>query len=274
MDNTDLPNTTNDPPSGEAPQVEELSHSDKLVGVFAEPKTMYEKTALFPPKTVDWIIPLLALIIFSILASYIVLSNPEIAYNIKQEQLAKFEKSFQEMVDKGQITQEQADQQMNQMEERMSEGTNMVQTIIFTIIRIFLFFFIVSGIYFIVAKFIFKGEGTYASAMVANGLTAYIDVIQVIVATILTFFTGRLFMNTSLASLMHVETSTLGGFLLGKLDIITIWSLAVVSIGLAKMFKSATTGKYYIFIFGLWIVWGLIIFGLGQAIPFLRFLGG
>ena len=124
------------------------------------------------------------------------------------------------------------------------------------------------------AKFIFKGEGTYASAMVANGLTAYIDVIQVIVATILTFFTGRLFMNTSLASLMHVETSTFAGFLLGKLDIITIWSLAVVSIGLAKMFKSAKTGKYYIFVFGLWIVWGLIIFGLGQAIPFLRFLGG
>ena len=141
MDNTDLPNPDNNPPDGELPVEEELSHTDKLVGVFAEPKTMYQKTAQFPPKTIDWLIPLIVLIIFSIVSSYIILSNPEIAYNIKHEQLAKFEKSFQEMVDKGQITKEQAQEQMNQIEERMSEGTNMVQTVIFTIVRVFLFFF-------------------------------------------------------------------------------------------------------------------------------------
>jgi hypothetical protein len=272
MDNTDLPNQ-NEIPAGNPPE-EELTHTDKMVGVFAEPKTMYQKTALFPPKTVDWLIPLIVLIIFSIISSYIILSNPEIAYNIKHEQLAKIEKSFKEMVDKGQITQEQADQQMSSLEERMSEGTNMVQTVIFTIVKVFLFFFIVTGIYFIAAKFIFKGEGTYASAMVANGLTAYIDIIQVILATILTIATGRLFQDTSLAAIMHIEKSTFGGFLLGKLDIIAIWSLAVISIGLAKMFKSEKMGKYFVFVFGLWIIWGLIIFGLGQAIPFLRFLGG
>jgi hypothetical protein len=274
MDNTDLPNTNNDPSAGEAPELEELSHTDKLVGVFAEPKTMYQKTAQFPPKTADWIIPLIILVVFSIISSYIILSNPEISYNIKHEQLAKIEKSFQEMVDKGQMTKDQADQQMSALEERMSEGTNMVQTVVFIIVKVFLFFFIVSGIYFIAARFIFKGEGTYASAMVANGLTAYIDVIQVIVATILTLTTARLFQDTSLAAFMHIEKSTFLGFLLGKLDVIAIWSLAIVSIGLAKMFKSEKMGKYFIFIFGLWIVWGLIIFGLGQAVPFLRFLGG
>ncbi len=272
MDNTDLPNL-NDPSAAEAPE-EELSHTDKLVGVFAEPGVMYAKTAQFPPKTIDWIIPLLVMIVFSIASAWIIQSNAEVAYNIKQEQLGKIEQSFQEMVDKGQMTKEQAQEQMNRIEERMSEGTNMVQIVIFTIVRVFLFFFIVSGIYFIAARFIFKGEGTYASAMVANGLTAYIDVIQVIIATILTIVTGRLVMDTSLAAFMHIDKSTFGGFILGKLDVITIWSLAIVSIGLAKMFKSEKMTKYFIFVFGLWIVWSLIIFGLGQAIPFLRFLGG
>jgi hypothetical protein len=274
MDNTDLPNQNDGPSSGEIEGEEELSHTDKLVGIFTEPKIMYQKTAQFPPRTIDWIIPLIALVIFSIVASYIILSNPEISYNVKHEQLAKIEKSFQEMVDKGQMTKEQAKEQMDRIEERMSEGTNMVQTVIFTIVRIFLFFFIVSGIYFITARFIFKGEGSYASAMVANGLTAYIDIIQVIIATILTIVTGRLFQDTSLAAFMHIEKSTFGGFLLGKMDVITIWSIAIVGIGLAKMFKSEKMGKYFIFVFGLWIVWGLIIFGLGQAIPFLQFLGG
>ncbi len=274
MDSTDTPKLNEDLPSGELPGEEELSHTDKMVGVFAEPGIMYEKTSHFPPKTIDWIIPLIVMILFSIISSYIILSNAEISYNIKHEQLAKIEKSFQEMVDKGQMTKEQAQEQMDNIEERMSGGTSLVQTIIFTIVRVFLFFFIVSGFYFIVAKFIFKGDGTYASAMVATGLTAYIDVIQVIVATILTIATGRLFMDTSLAAFMHIEKSTFVGFLLGKIDVITIWSLAIASIGLAKMFKSEKTGKYFIFVFGLWIVWGLIIFGLGQAVPLLRFLGG
>ncbi len=274
MDNTDLPEINQDPSTGESGTDEELSHTDKLVGVISEPAVMYQKTAQFPPRTLDWIIPLIILTVFLIVSSYIVLSNAEIAYNIKHEQLAKIEKSFQEMVDKGQMTKEQAQEQMSKVEERMSQGTNMVQTVIFTIVRVFLFFFIVSGIYFIVARFIFKGEGTYASAMVANGLTAYIDIIQVIIATILTIVMGRLMMDTSLASLMQVERSTFAGFVLGKLDIITIWSLAVAGMGLAKMFKSGSMVKYLVFVFGLWIVWGLIMFGLGQAIPILRFLAG
>ncbi len=273
MDDTNLPEINKDP-SQEDIQEEELSHTDKLVGVFSEPAAMYQKTAQFPPRTIDWIVPLILLTIFLIASSYIVLSNPEISYNIKHEQLAKIEKSFQEMVDKGQMTKEQAQEQMSKIEERMSQGTSMVQTVIFTIVRVFLFFFIVSGIYFIVARFIFKGEGTYASAMVANGLTAYIDIIQVIIATILTIVMGRLMMDTSLASLMQVEKSSFIGFVLGKLDIITIWSLAVAGIGLSKMFKSSSVVKYLVFVFGLWIVWGLIMFGLGQAIPILRFLGG
>ncbi len=273
MDNTDLPNL-NDPSTNEVPVEEELSHSDKLVGVFAEPGVMYAKTAQFPPRTIDWIIPLLVMVIISIASAWIIQSNPEVSYNIRQEQLGKIENSFQEMVNKGQMTKAQAKEQMDRIEEKMSEGTNMVQVVIFTIVRVFLFFFIVSGIYFIAARFIFKGEGTYASAMVANGLTAYIDVIQVIIATILTIVTGRLVMDTSLASFMHIDKITFGGFILGKLDVITIWSLAIVSIGLAKMFKAGSMTKYFIFVFGLWIVWSLIIFGLGQAIPFLRFLGG
>lgn len=273
MDDTGIPKLS-DQPSGETPVQEELSHTDKLVGVFAEPKPMYKKTSDFPPRTIDWIIPLIVMIIFSIISSYIVLSNPEIAYNIKHEQLAKIEKSFQDMVKKGQITQDQAQEQMNKIEERIESGTSIVQTIIYTIVRVFLFFFIVSGVYFIAARFIFKGEGNYASAMVANGLAVYIDVVQVIIITILTFLMGRLVMDTSVASLMHVEKSTFAGFWLGKLDIIAIWSLAIVSIGLAKMFKSEKMGKYFVFVFGLWIVWGLLIYGIGQAVPFLQFLGG
>jgi len=47
-----------------------------------------------------------------------------------------------------------------------------------------------------------------------------------------------------------------------------------MSIGLAKMFKSETTGKYYAMIFGLWIGFGLLFFFLGKAIPMLGMFSG
>ena len=63
MDNTDLPNPNESPSQGEVPAEEELGHSDKLVGVFAEPKTMFEKMSHFPPKTMDWFLPVILLLV-------------------------------------------------------------------------------------------------------------------------------------------------------------------------------------------------------------------
>jgi hypothetical protein len=85
---------------------------------------------------------------------------------------------------------------------------------------------------------------------------------------------GKLLGDVSIASFTGADKATIAGFILGKLDIFSIWIYAVLSIGLAKMFKSETVGKYYIMVFGLWIIGGLIIFALGQALPFLRGFGG
>jgi hypothetical protein len=181
------------------------------------------------------------------------------------------------MVKEGRLTQDQANERMNQLQDRLDKGRGALGAALQSIGIIvfgFIIFFIVSGVYFLIAKFILKGEGTYTDALVANGMTSYVFVVQVIIATILALAMGKLISDTSVAAFTGTDRATFMGFILAKINPITIWGFAVLSIGLAKMFKSASTTKYYVMVFGLWIVWGLIVFGLGKAVPFLQFLAG
>lgn len=253
---------------------QELSHTDKMVGIITAPIETFEKIAKFPPKTIDWLLPVFILCLVIALTQILVMSNPEISIQAKQKQMEAIQKNFDEMVAKKQMTQQQADEQLEKIEERMSSMgaiTYVFQTIgiFFTV---FIFFFVICGIYFLISKFILKGEGTYASALVADGLVSYIVMIQIIIAAILAFAFGRLMRDASLASLMDIDKSTITGWLLAKIDPLSIWIYSVLSIGLAKMFKSDSMIKYFAMVFSLWIIGGLLLWFVAKTVPFLGFL--
>lgn len=254
----------------------ELSHTDKLVGVFSEPNSTFGKMSKFPPKTSDWLIPILIVIVIAILSQVVMMNNPTIKAAATEKQMAAVEKSLNDAVTKGQMTQAQADQQLETMRDTMEQGGAMRMIGIFVGIPIatFLFFFIVSGVYLILAKFVLKGAGTYKEAMVAYGLPHYIIAIQMIIMVIAALAMNKLFTGTSVADFIGTEKNTIAGFLLGKLDVFSIWFYVVFGIGLAKMFKSSNTQKYIIGVVAVWLGFGLLFFALAKAVPFLSFLAG
>ncbi|MFH1197405.1 MAG: hypothetical protein V1720_17025 [bacterium] len=252
----------------------ELSHTDKIVGVFAEPVSMFSKAAKFPPRAMDWLLPILFVIIVSIAGYIVLMSNPTIKYAMTAEQMKQIEEQFQEQVDAGQISQEQADEQLERTREFM-EGQGamgMIFAVIGIVIGQLIFFFIIAAIFLLVAKLALKGDGNYSTAMVAYGLPHYIGVIQGIVMVILSMVMGKFLMGTSVATFMDFEQGSFLNFIMGKIDPFSIWFYAVFSIGLAKMFKSQTTGKYFAWVFGLWLGFGILMFFLAKAVPFLSFL--
>lgn len=245
-----------------APSEQELSHSDKIAGIFTEPANTFETTAKFPVRTVDWLLPVILLLLVTIISQFLLWNNPEIKYKMEQKQRA----ALQEMVDQGKMTQEQVDQQAKFMGGTFGHVIRSVSILIFG----FVFFLIIAGIYFIFSKFVLKGDGSYTSSLAANGLTIYIALFSIIVATILSLLFGRMLQDISVASLLNMEKSSFLGWLLSFVDIFAIWGYSVLSIGLAKMFKAQSTSKYFIMVFGLWFVWKLIVFGLGNTLPFLK----
>jgi hypothetical protein len=258
-----------------APEESELNHSDKLSGVFTEPSKMFEKTALFPPRTKDWLIPVLLMVVIAIIANIVMMSNPVLRSSAMEKQIKTIEKSFDDAVAKGQMTREQADEQIDRMRDRMEGGLNagmIVLQAVSTLIILLIVFFIVSLVYLVVGKFVLKGDGNYASAMIANGLPYYISILSILLTTILSMLMNRMVVGLSVASLMDLEKSNFIGWLLGKIDPLTIWALAVTGIGIAKMFKSKAVVKSLIVVYVIWLVWGLITFFIAKAVPLLSFL--
>jgi hypothetical protein len=257
-----------------ANEMEELSHTDKIVGVFSEPSKMFSITSLFPVRSKDWIIPLL--IVFTIIGIIrsVAMLNEEVYFEAKQQQV----KMMEDMVKNGTLPADQLDSALERIDtqmEFMRGPIGWIISIVTTVIFGSIFFFIIVGIYFLCAKLILKGDGTYPGALVASALPMYISAIQFIFTGILTFMMGKIIMDTSVAAFMGTDRATILGFALAKIDPISIWAYVVLGIGLAKMFKSKNTANYIILVFALWIIGGLIFFFLGQAFPFLRgFTGG
>lgn len=271
MQNQDAPKMS----SIEEEEELEISHTDKLVGVFAEPIPTFTKMAKSEPKTIDWILPLIVLIVVAILSNIVMMSNPEIRLSVMEKQMKNIEKNFDEMVTKGQMTEAQKNEQMDAIRDRMGEQ-GMMQYIISgfgILVFSFIIFFIVSGVFLLIAKFGLKGDGTYKSAMVAYGLPYYISVLQVIVMVILAMVMNRFFTGTSVGAFIDADGSTISGWLLNKLDPFTIWFFVVSGIGFAKMFKSDDIKKYVLMMIGVWLLTGLGFFYLAQAIPFLKWFG-
>jgi len=250
----------------------DIGHSDKIVGLFIEPSKTFSKMSKFPPKTVDWVIPILILIVVTILSRIVMMSNPIIKHEITEKSVAKIEKQFKQMVDKGQLSQSQADEQLDTMRERMEKGSviQLIGMIIGIPIFIFILFFIVSGVLLIIAKYILGGDGSYKSAMAAYGLPFYVVSLQVIIMVIAALVMNKFLSGISAADLMSSNQSTFIGFILSKFDIFSIWFYVLIGIGLAKMFKSDNTTKYIIGSLGMWIGFSLLFFLLAKVWPFLE----
>ena len=275
MDNFDSSSTTPDSqPQGEIPQEpeEELSHSDKMVGIFTEPGKTFENIAQHPTKTIDWLLPILLALIVTAICHFVLMNNAEIRYTLTEKAMAKVEKRLNAEVKAGRISQDQANEQMDRVRKFMGGGSlQLVISMVGIFVGGFIVFFILAGIYFLFARFLLKGEGNYLSVLVPSGLVSYIAIIGVVIATILAFLMNRYFLDISLASILDSDKTTFLGFILDKINVISIWVYIVLGIGLAKMFKSKNTTKYVVTVLCIWFFGTLILFFISKAVPFLHF---
>lgn len=264
----------NQPQTDQVPvEEQELSHSDKLVGIFSEPGNTFASIAKFPIRTIDWLLPVLAMFAVVIISQIIMMGNPQIKAEMKQKQMDAVEKRLQEQVDEGALTKQQAEEQQQTIEDqmdKMSGAVGMVLTAVSILVLGFFAYLIIAGFYFLIIKFIFKADGTYKHVLVTTGLTSYIGIISMVLVTIFALVTGKMSRDVSVATLFSVDTKTFVGFLLAKIDVFSIWMYYVVALGMTKLFNAGDSKKYYYFVFGTWIVWGLIVFFLMKSVPFLQ----
>lgn len=251
---------------------ENISLTDKFVGVISEPSTFFTSLSNYKLKASNWLIPLLLFVIVASATNYLMMNNPVIKNQAIDKQMAIIEKALEDAVASGQIPQATADAQLEQyrvrIEEQIDSGTLISVASVFVIT--FLMFFIVAAVLYMIARFILKGEGTYSTAMITYGSVYYILILQVICMLIYALASDQLVSGLNLSFFLDADTKEFGGFLLSKIDPFTIWFYTVVSLGLAKMFKSEKTTSYFVAVFSLWLGFSLLFFFAAQKFPFLQ----
>jgi hypothetical protein len=230
---------------------------------------MFEQTAKFPPKNMDWLLPVISFAVIAIISNFILFQNPEIKLQIDKlldNEAAKVEAQFDEKVQNGEMTESEKEVALKHSKGLMKFMSTPVMRSVILVVYTLVGLFFMALIYFLLSKFALKGEGTYSGTLIARGLPVYILIVQLIVIAILSTVMNKLLLDSSAASFLDAERGTITSYLLGRIDPFAIWFYSVVGIGLARMFKSDATVKFIIAVFAFWIIGDLILMSLGIGI--------
>ena len=237
-------------------QQQDISLTDALSGVFTEPGNTFTDIKNSSKKTY-WVIPIIILAIVTSLASFIVLNDEELSSEIKKNQIEAMKERFDKAVKEGQMTREQANEQLESTQKMFGGNMFIIFGILGGFFSVLLFFFLKALVYFGVFK-IFKGTGTYLNMLNVLGIASVITSIQILIDSVLAIFTGRLFVNIGPVLLFTQEQLGKEMFtFIANFDLINIWYLVIASIGLAKV-SNVKTSTSLVTVFVLWLIWILL----------------
>jgi hypothetical protein len=241
----------------QAPSTPTISLSDIIVNVFTSPAETFDGIRTSPTRASIWVVPLLILMLLSCCFTYLMFTNEAMKSQFMDSQRTRMEQQVQA----GKMSQEQADQAIEQMEK--SGGMMIVFGIIGAVIMITIMFFLAALIFWLVGKFGLKAEGGYGKYLELYGASQWIGILGLIVTILLAVAFGSMYASPggSLAVLSNFNPKNTTHRLLSSLNIFTIWQMVVVGIGLAK-YGGKPSGTGIGVGLGLFIVWVLIsVFG-------------
>ncbi len=234
-------------PESFAPEVKPMPFIDKLTGIFTSPGEVYENLVKSTKSVTDWLVPIVIIVLLSIVTTILKFNDERIKDSLLQFQ----EQRFEQLVEEGKMTEEQAEVAKERLEAFGS--TQRIFSIIGILIGVPIMFLIVSLVYFLLGRLFFKGDVDFMTVFSIYSLSSLIASLGVIVSTILAFITGSFFATASPAIFMEPSTSKTY-ILASKFEVFTLWQLAVFAIGMAKAFNK-NYGPAFGLVFGAWAIW-------------------
>ncbi|HUL43972.1 MAG TPA: YIP1 family protein [Bacteroidota bacterium] len=237
-----------------ASQLPVTSLMTRATNVFASPGELFTELRDSPIQTTSWLIPFIILIILGIVSTYSVYTNT----TLRQQVYDRQEQQYRTAVSQGRMTQDQADQTMERME---NSGAAMfvifgsgIQIIIMSAV-----FFLGALIYWLAAKIILKFPGAYNKVLELFGVALWIGILGTIITLIMINLLNSLVASPGAGLLL------LGSFdqtnkvhkLLAALNVFTLWQTGIIGYGLARI-CGKPTGTGLGISYGLWAVWTII----------------
>jgi hypothetical protein len=246
------------PPLPQEPGPPTSSLAGRLMNVFATPGDVFDEVRDTMPTTSNWVAPAILLIFLGWIGSTIVLSQPA----IKQQLTEITDNAIRQQIEKMHMPKDQAEKALE-----AGEKWGMVWTTFVTYAGppfvAFASPFLWGLIVWLGGSKVYKGNFSYMKAVEAVGLANMIAVLEAIVRTLLILVMGNLFAGPSLALMVkdfNPQNPMHGLFALA--NIMTIWLLAVRTIGLARLAR-VSMAKAALWVVGIWAGYTGLFWGFG-----------
>ena len=221
---------------------EKMSVFSKMTQIFSNPGRVFQNLN----STMDWLMPLIVLIVFSLVRSYIM-------HDMEIEMVKD------KIVQNEQIPEESKAQILAKMDEDSQGVGQIIKTVAGTIIAIFAFALIVAGLYLFTGNVILGGTASYTQMLSVYALGSLVFIPEHIVKVALALSKGSPKVYTSLALLFDPEQSQSLLFQLANaIDVFSLWKLAIWALGFGMIYKFNQTKSWMAV--GTWYVIGILIF--------------
>ncbi len=251
------------------PAVKPMSFTEKLTNVFAAPGELFDNVRDTPPTASNWLIPLAIFIVIAIAMQQIIFHNPALVDQLKVQITQKIDKQIDDQVKAGKLTPEQVPQAREQAESMTNPASLFFVILTAGSLLIFtpIVLFAIALVYWLMGKSIMKAQAPYMKVVEVVGLVFFIGILESIITTIMAVGLENLHASPSLALAVMGNFSTENKLhlLLSKVNVFTIWSLVVTSIGLGHLFRRDVP-KVMALVFALWVLW--VVFTLLTGVSF------
>ena len=233
------------------------SFVERAADIFSAPGKLYSEVAVSPVQSSSWVMPYILSMIVAVVFTIALFSNQ----SLRDQTMEPQRQQMQERVQKGEMTQEQADR----AEEFIGSSSMMLVTgAVGAIVVVTVSVFGIALILWLIVKFALKSTAGYKKMLEVYGLSSLIGILSAIVTLIMMhlFDSIRATPGASLLLMNSFDNHNFAHKVIASLNVLTIWQTAVVGIGMAKV-SNKSVGTGIGFAFGLWLVYVLLASAIG-----------
>ncbi|MDH4068903.1 MAG: YIP1 family protein [Ignavibacteria bacterium] len=242
-----------------------MSFLDKVVNLFASPGELFEEIARTGITARNWLIPWLIYVLITIVTGQILVGNPSLSGQLESAMRKQFDQSVEKSIIAGDMTQEEAEQAFETFASPRSPWFSLMSaggTLFLSLAILFL----LGLIGWLLGRTAMNATAEFMKVVEVLGMVFIISGVEQVVTMALMLLTDSIYASPSLALLLlpDVNLEDRTHLALAKLNLFTFWIIALVSIGLGKLFYRDSL-KVFALVAALWVLWSLfsILEGIG-----------
>jgi hypothetical protein len=228
----------------------------KCLRLIAAPGDVFGELRETFPSPGNWVLPVLLYVAVATVSIHLMLGQPSLAAHYQQIVNEDLRPTFDQQVLEGIITQQQAEWILL----FVTPGTAhfLVAQGVGTTLGALAALFALSFIFWQVGKSAMGGGAPYMSVVEVVGLTFLVAALERIVTAFLTIAMDSIFATPTLGLLaLHAGPDSTLFSLLSRVNVFTIWELAVISKGLAVL-NERDFPKVFVLLLALWLLWTIV----------------